>query len=151
MTELWKDIPGYNGAYQASNLGRIKSLLRKERILNPYINDVRCHRIAFLRKNGKGKSHKVHRLVMEAFVGPCPEGMEVRHLDGDGGNNNLVNLRYGTHKENMQDTIIHGTSNKGIKYGKFELTKRKLEQIRLLIQNKVEDEKILSIINGLNK
>jgi hypothetical protein len=52
----------------------------------------------------------VHRLVLEAFVGPCPEGMECRHLDGDPANNRLENLRWGTHRENAADQVRHGTA-----------------------------------------
>ncbi len=51
----------------------------------------------------------VHRLVLEAFVGPCPEGMECRHLDGDRTNNRLENLAWGTRKENTADSMRHGT------------------------------------------
>lgn len=46
---------------------------------------------------------------MAAFAGPCPEGLEVRHLDGDPANNRLTNLCYGTHSENVQDSLRHGT------------------------------------------
>ncbi len=52
---------------------------------------------------------QIHRLVLEAFVGPCPEGMECRHLDGDGTNNRLENLAWGTPKENSADRRRHGT------------------------------------------
>lgn len=51
----------------------------------------------------------VHRLVLEAFVGPCPEGMECRHLDGNPANNKLDNLKWGTRKENQDDSKRHGT------------------------------------------
>jgi hypothetical protein len=50
----------------------------------------------------------VHSLVAEAFIGPRPIGLEVRHLDGDSTNNAVDNLRYGTHAENMQDRVKHG-------------------------------------------
>src|SRR5690606_11217835 len=56
-----------------------------------------------------GKSYRVHRLVMEAFVGPLPEGMEVRHLDDDPDNNALSNLVYGTRSENLEDRVRLGT------------------------------------------
>jgi hypothetical protein len=51
----------------------------------------------------------VHRLVLKAFVGPCPEGMEGCHWDGDACNNKLDNLRWATHAENVEDSIRHGT------------------------------------------
>lgn len=63
----------------------------------------------------------VHRLVLEAFVGPCPFGMEGCHNDGDPTNNNLVNLRWDTHKNNEKDKIKHGTSGKSYKLGKFSV------------------------------
>jgi len=52
-----------------------------------------------------------------AFVGPCPEGMECRHLDGNPGNNNLENLAWGTREENMKDRVDHGVSNRGTRNG----------------------------------
>ena len=59
-------------------------------------------------KNGKKKTFRVHNLVLEAFVGPKPEGMETRHLDGNRKNNHISNLKYGTPSENTQDTVKHG-------------------------------------------
>jgi hypothetical protein len=59
---------------------------------------------------GRGKSIYVHRLVLEAFIGPCPDGMECRHLDGDPGNNRLENLCWGTPQQNADDRILHGRS-----------------------------------------
>ncbi len=64
-----------------------------------------------LTRDGEQKVRRVHQLVMEAFVGPCPPGLEVRHLDGDPANNCLENLKYGTHEENMQDMVRHGRTN----------------------------------------
>lgn len=59
--------------------------------------------------SGKRITIKAHILVMEHFVGPRPEGLVIRHLDGDPSNNHISNLTYGTHKENAQDSIKHGT------------------------------------------
>lgn len=58
------------------------------------------------------KTISVHRLVLMAFVGPCPSGMEACHNDGDPSNNSLSNLRWDTHKNNMADCIKHGTRKK---------------------------------------
>lgn len=63
----------------------------------------------------KPRHHQIHRLVLRAFVGPCPEGMEVLHADDDPMNNNLGNLRYGTRSENQYDRVrngIHHQANK---------------------------------------
>lgn len=64
--------------------------------------------------DGIRKNYLVHRLILEAFVGPCPEGMECRHLDGDPSNNRLENLRWGTPKENAADRVRHGTIYRGV-------------------------------------
>lgn len=72
--------------------------------------------------NNKGVTRTVHRLVLEVFVGPCPEGMEALHADGTRTNNKLENLRWGTRSENMQDAIAHGTSTAGSKNGGARLT-----------------------------
>ncbi len=56
-----------------------------------------------------GKTYNVHKLVAEAFIGPRPEGLQVRHLDGNPRNNNVTNLVYGTSKENHADMVTHGT------------------------------------------
>jgi DNA-binding CsgD family transcriptional regulator len=67
-------------------------------------------RVVFLtRADGTGATRPIHRLVLEAFVGPRPEGTECCHNDGNPANNRLENLRWDTHRANMQDTIKHGT------------------------------------------
>jgi len=66
------------------------------------------YKLVSLWRDGKGRSCNVHRLVAAAFLGPCPTGMEVRHLDGDPTNNDVANLRYGTGSENCQDITRHG-------------------------------------------
>lgn len=98
--EIWKPIPGYEGLYWVSDLGRVKSLKRgKERILSPgktrggYLYIV-------LYKNGKGKNCYVSLLVWEAFNGPIPEGMQVNHINENKQDNRLENLNLMTPKEN---------------------------------------------------
>ena len=124
--EEWRDIAGYIGQYQVSNLGRIRSLQRthiawngfKQCVFHRKGNIVKLcpigagnHLSASLMKNGVKKTLYIHRLVLESFVGPCPEGMEGRHFpDRNPNNNRLENLSWGTHTENMQDKIIHGTN-----------------------------------------
>jgi len=63
--------------------------------------------------NGLVRHVLMHCLVLEAFVGPCPKGMQCRHLDGNRKNNNLSNLCWGTYKENGEDRKVHGTNMNG--------------------------------------
>ena len=121
--EEWRNIPGFNGKYQASNLGNVKSLnykhTGKERILKPGKTS-KGYLFVALSKNGKVKELYVHRLVWIAFKGPIPDGMEINHLDECKTNNNLENLSLATPKEN----INWGTHN-----GRVAKTlRRKVEQ-----------------------
>ena len=118
--EEWRSVLGYEGAYEVSGHGRVRSLDRE------FVNAAgRRDRVAgrmmtlstevggykYIRMTSKNvREHgKVHRLVLEAFVGPRPAGMECRHLDGDPANNHLENLAWGTSKENGEDMTRHGT------------------------------------------
>ncbi len=130
MAEVWKDVPGYEGSYQVSSLGRVRSLDRLLSIpgytaswkgLPPH---ERCARIQpvkgkMLRPGrrssghvtvalGRGNSQQVHALVLLAFVGPRPEGQEVLHLNHDPTDNRLENLRYGTRSENLKMDYARG-------------------------------------------
>ena len=109
--ERWLPIPGFPG-YSVSDMGRVVSSKRKtprvlatqrwaERHNKPYLAVGLCI-------NGKARLYVIHKLVMLAFVGPRPDGQEVRHLNGDATDNRLVNLAYGTHVENMKDILRHG-------------------------------------------
>lgn len=114
--EQWVDIPEHDG-YQASDLGRVRSLDRviirkngipksiKGRVLAPQKQPAGYLHVVL----GRGNQWLVHRLVMWAFVGPCPDGHQVAHNDGDRHNNVLSNLRYATPKENQSDKHRHGT------------------------------------------
>lgn len=95
--EIWKDVKNYEGYYQVSNLGRIRSWInnkgnrRKEpKILNVSIVKGYLH-VGFC-KNGNKKFYSVHRLVYEAFIGEIPEGMQVNHKDENKQNNILSNI-----------------------------------------------------------
>lgn len=101
QSEIWKDIPGYNGRYLVSNTGKIYSqYLKREMKLsdrgNGYLFVRLCH-------NGKMKNSLVHRLVAFAFV-PNPNGyIEIDHIDGNKENNVYTNLRYVSHLDNMRN------------------------------------------------
>ena len=111
--EIWKDIFGYEGKYQASTLGRIKTLKDnhgndREKILKPYKNNNGYLQV-YLYKNGNKKSYLVHRLVIESFMGkPLDKDYySINHLDENKTNNNINNLQYCTHKYNCN----YGTRN----------------------------------------
>lgn len=122
MTETWKVIPGWEGFYEVSDLGRVRSIERKvwhsrgagfwktcpARILRPAI--CRGYERVTLQRDGGADTLAVHRLVLMAFIGPCPDGMEGCHGDDDRRNNTLVNLRWDTKAANCADRTRNGGS-----------------------------------------
>lgn len=120
MQEVWKDIKGYEGLYQVSNLGRVKSLpkyyknnyLSQEKILKPHKRKD-GYLIVDLYKNRIRKPFRVHKLVMINFIGES-EKLDINHIDGNKENNNINNLEYCTRKENMIHAVKLGLS-KGCK------------------------------------
>lgn len=117
--EKWREIPQYEGFYEVSNKGRVRSLdrmvkvraggLRKHhgRVLKPGIGKP-GYPICALVKHGKQISKNIHQLVMLAFVGPPPKGKEINHIDGDKTNNNLENLEYVTSRQNSRHAVRVG-------------------------------------------
>lgn len=115
MSEEWRPIPGYEGRYSVSNLGRVRNDRRGGRILRGFQPAGQPRLMVTISSGSVHTRVKryVHQLVLEAFVGPRPAGMpHVRHLNGDALDNRLVNLKYGTVSENAQDAIQHGTNAK---------------------------------------
>lgn len=142
LVEEWRPVVGYEGIYEVSTLGRVRSLARfvrrsdgvlcpvKERIRKPVLHH-RGYLIVLLRKEGSAATKQIHQLVLEAFVGPS-NGLQTRHLDGNRTNNKLENLCYGTSRENTDDRIRHGTCLKGEQHGRAKLT---LEDVNFILQN----------------
>lgn len=105
--ETWKPVLGYEGLYEVSDMGRVKSVPRPSTrggILKPSVSK-KCYLRVNLCKNGKQKTYNVHILVWEAFKGKVPDGNEIDHLDGNPKNNRLDNLDPKTHKENCNNPI----------------------------------------------
>lgn len=105
MNEIWKDVKGYEGLYQISNLGRIKSLKRQvgfierdEKILKPRL--IRSYLVAHLFKNNVAKNVLIHRMVAEMFIENPENKPCVNHIDGNKQNNKVENLEWVTHSEN---------------------------------------------------
>lgn len=108
--ETWLPVPEYEGLYDASSQGQIRSRPRattRGGIMKIIFYDGKYEAVT-LTCNGKQRRHSVHSLVAAAFIGPRPEGLVIRHLDGDPQNNWAYNLAYGTQAENMQDMLRHG-------------------------------------------
>lgn len=110
MKEIWKDIEGYKGLYQVSNLGRLKSLVKrgnkKPRILKQQFRNG-YKRVALTDSNGIKKNKSVHLLVLSSFYGH-KIGYECNHIDGNKSNNNINNLEWLTRSENQK----HAFKNK---------------------------------------
>lgn len=118
LIEEWRPVPGWSGFYEASSLGRIRSLARivlrqnnpmkvAERILKPSIHHSGYRRVN-LSRPGERSEQLVHWIVAATFFGPRPDDLEVRHLNGDQSDNSVANLAYGTSTENSRDVVEHG-------------------------------------------
>ena len=114
--EEWKDIKGYEGIYQISNKGRVKTLgnnRRKEKIREGIADNTGYKRIS-LCKNGKEKKYSIHRLVAQAFL-PNPDNLPVvNHKDENKLNNNVENLEWCTQKYNVNYSSSNGRPAKKI-------------------------------------
>lgn len=118
--EQWRAVPGWEGYYEVSDHGRVRSLPRtvphgrhgtvqvRGRILRQSETESGHLRVR-LAKGGKTFLYAAHRLVLAAFVGPCPEGLEACHNNGNPKDNRMVNLRWDTREANRRDMFDHGT------------------------------------------
>lgn len=108
-SERWCFISGTSGTYEVSDFGRVRSWARGEpRILAQSGNTAGYPCVSMDRNGIRRSAWEVYRLVMEAFVGPLPEGGVTRHLNGDRSDSRLANLTYGTVLENAKDRVDHG-------------------------------------------
>jgi hypothetical protein len=130
----YRPVVGFPG-YRVGNDGSVWSKRRrwrsgKWRRLRPSDNSKYDHKQVVLQRNGKSHTRPVHRLVLEAFIGPCPKGMEACHKDGVASNNYVCNLRWGTRQSNADDSKKHGTTPRGERNGMAKLTDRKVKAIK---------------------
>ncbi len=115
--EKWVPVPGWEGLYEVSNLGRARSLDRlssdgSRRLRGTVLKaSIASHGYptVTLWRDGSRQTFTVHALVARVFLGECPSGEEVRHLDGDRRNPALGNLAYGSRSQNVLDAVDHGT------------------------------------------
>lgn len=144
--ERWLPIPGYEGHYEVSDMGRVRKLKSdSQRLLKIYRNK-RGYCVVNLYKDGGFKTKSVHRLVLLAFVGPCPGGYEACHYDGVRDNNHITNLRWGSRSENQMDRRRHGTTSsggpKGARHPMAKLTEQDVLQIRQMFLGKMTQKEI---------
>lgn len=85
--------------------------------------------------DGQVRQIKVHKLVLLTFIGPCPQGMQCRHIDGNQTNNHVSNLAWGSSLENQRDRILHGTSNIGDRNANAKLKDSDVLEIRARAAN----------------
>lgn len=147
--ETWKAVPGFEGLYEVSDLGRVRSLdrvvavrnrwgsftLRRftGRVLRPETNTARGgYRYVNLHADGEQHLRRVAVLVAAAFLGPRPQEQEVRHLNGRAADDRAANLDYGTRKQNAADREAHGTALRGETHPSCVLTKGEVDRIRQL-------------------
>ncbi len=133
-------VPGYED-YKVSDQGEIWSRLRSRYGMNDEWKKLQppewkttspatTYYLVSLRKNNKRKVMRLHQVIMLAFVGPRPKGQEVRHLNGNGLDNRLENLKYGTKKENSADMIAHGRSTQGERWPGAKVTEEQVRYFR---------------------
>ena len=117
-TESWRPVLGYEGLYEVSDLGRVRSIPRpgtRGGVMRTWPN-IHGYLSAGLRRDGcPNTQFNVHALVAEAFIGPRPADAQVRHFDGDQRNNAASNLLYGTQSENELDKVRHGRNRNSAK------------------------------------
>lgn len=111
--EEWRPVVGHEGLYEVSNRGHVRSVAGAQslggRRLSGKVLKPRPTPKGYLRVQIRGCDYYIQRLVLEAFVGPCPEGMEACHHDSDRSNNWVSNLRWDTRLGNCQDIVARGS------------------------------------------
>jgi hypothetical protein len=146
LVEEWRAIPGFEGLYEVSDWGRVRSLDReiiqrdrwggwfvkmcRGKVLAPGRSGQSGYASVHLSDGGKAKTKYVHLLVLAAFVGPRPAGLQGCHNRGIAAGNKLSNLRYDTIAENQRDRVADGTDQLGEKNTQAKLTWPEVHQIR---------------------
>jgi hypothetical protein len=157
--EEWRQVPGFDG-YEVSDFGSVRSYYKKGRFLEKLADHPRTlkpatsttgYKTVALPVNGRYKHCAVHRLVLRAFVGECPEGNEVAHLNGVRTDNRLSNLQYVTHIENEAHKIAHGTAPLGELNGQAILQGWQVAEIKYLASKSVPQGKIATLFDISHK
>ena len=136
--ERWLPIVDFEGLYEVSDIGRVRSVPKRNtlghRVRPKILTNARPASNGYptirLRRDGQIHQRAVHLLVLAAFRGPCPPGMEACHEDGTRTNYRLDNLRWDTPSANNREKIRHGTHQGGEKNGRARLTAEQVLTIR---------------------
>lgn len=151
--EIWKPVVNYEGLYEVSSLGNVKSFVRypEGRLLKPGIGSHGYPTVVLYSPSRKrGLTHTVHSLVLNAFVGPKPDNCEACHNDGNRANASLSNLRWGTRSENQRDKYLHNTSFHGERGPHAKLKNEDVACIRHLLKRKITHKTIADLF-GVSK
>ena len=145
MKEIWKDINGYEGLYQVSNYGRVRSVTHCILMKNGRYRTIDSRMLilheggnnkylqAYLHKDNSVKNHLIHRLVVSHFISPIPQNMVINHIDGNKHNNRVDNLEIVTQHDNIQHALNTGLMNfYGEKQGAAKITNQQAALIRYL-------------------
>jgi hypothetical protein len=155
MLELWKPVVGYEGLYEVSDQGNVKSLPREVPVVRTGVDYLRVSPGRLLKRGkasgnrwnvvlcrqGTTKTCLVAHLVAAAFLGPA-NGLQVLHKNDVTTDDRVENLRYGTHAENMGDKVLNGLSNRGAKHHKAKLTEDQARAIKT--RSQTEDTRTLA-------
>lgn len=140
--EVWLPVVGYEGLYSVSSHGRVRSeakpfirstghnYVTKPRIMRPACGKDAPYLSLGLSNESGRTTHYVHHLVLNAFVGPKPDGTEACHGDGDPKNNRKTNLRWDTRPGNFADKKVHGTGTVGERHPQAKLDAQTVLEMR---------------------
>ncbi|MCR5587833.1 MAG: NUMOD4 motif-containing HNH endonuclease [Lachnospiraceae bacterium] len=150
MERIWKDITGYNGKYQVSNDGLVKSTVGNEKLLKVEETARGYYRVELCDCTGKRNRHKhfIHKLIYQEFVGDIPEGKQIDHIDTNPKNNSIDNLRCVTPKENINNPL---TREHIKKIRESEEYRKKRKEIANTEQFKKRVSEAKSKITGIEK
>lgn len=147
--EKWREITwhGLAGWYAVSDFGRVMTLHKRHRglMMRPFVTKRGYRKLSLCAPGKQKKCVYVHRLVLEAFVGKCPAGMECAHRDSNPANNRLSNLMWTLPKINHSHKIARGTSGKGEKNSMAILTPKNVREIR---RRRKTGESVTSLANA---
>lgn len=132
MKETWKPVVGWESLYEISTHGRLRSLITK--LVRKLQTDKDGYQTTHLHFKGNRSFVYVHRLILEAFVGPCPLDQQACHNDGNSAHNQLNNLRWDTCSQNNLDKRKHGTAQIGERSGASRFFNEQVQTVRWLYE-----------------